>query len=251
MRGMIMQFQTYLTETVRGVSIDSTDDNIQKILDETKKWRKLLGRGELYRRMHELPDFSRITQLRTPKNRKPIGTEDDTFRAFNAWAQSAGVPRRDRSVSTSVRPFGSYDRNHPLTMIFLPKGDFKYAWVRSYDFNEDDSDSGWGGYDTPNYVWGDEDSIYIEKDTYLGRQLKLSPYVDDENVIQYPSDGIQILGGAPEEVHNMVKDTIKTKMIIANKGIKTAINPKNRFEVWIECNNYYLIPVKIYDEYMK
>ena len=232
-----MKFQQYLQEG-KTIQIIPTKENFDAIIKECSQWLKIIGNYEVLRTVRNVRDTVKIIKKEVRNDRVPKGTDNETFKNFNKWARANGIPGRDESVSVSVDLFGSVSD----TFIFLAAGKFKYAWVHAKDFNISYGKSGWMGW-TPNFVWGDDETIRVSPNSQLADWAGLNKkddmdYAGNQYDISKKDDN-----GAPE----MLIKTVKEKMIVNNKAIKTAL--KNGYEIWVKCDYYYAIPFDIWKVY--
>ena len=238
-----MRLQTYINEAGKASYLDPTRENVEKILDESKEWMRLVKGNPTFRNTKEQSDQIIIKQPR--QDREPQGTDWDAFKNFNTWAVKNNVPPRNKSVSTASVPFNELGGH---TYYFFPQGKIKYGWVYAEDFNIDDSSTGWH-MDTPMAVWGTNvrswDSLYFKKSSYLGRQVDLERYETGEGNDPY-LDYVHVYSNDPD-TRKVYAEDIKKYMIHGNKNIRTAL--KKNFEIWVECETYALIPGEVWRKY--
>lgn len=241
-----MRFENYLIEGKNDKYISfSTDDEAhefaqQVIKDCAKYIKEGFGRKPFYRGTPSDKDTRNSDAILKDvrKDRRPMGTKPKVFSKVNKWLGENGYARRDRSVSVSSsrkasKIFGSYD-----VFKFFPVGNYKTTFIRSSDFNITDPTTGWD-VDFVEYIW--------DGDRY--RDMIREGSVVDIYIPEIVGNKLGIEGGdyrtieTVDEYDNIMK--ILTKEYLGDNA-KEAY--KEAYEIWFECDKYYMISESFYDD---
>jgi hypothetical protein len=194
---------------------ENAEELINKIKEECKPYILLLKQNNIKTPFLRGIKTAKENPFIVRQDRKSQGLPAPIARELNTWLEKNGYPRRDKSVicSSSVglaRAFGG------VNFIF-PIGEIKYAFVKSVDFNFDSS-----------YKVDNLEEFISDRRDYFSAGIKSMPRKDPN-----PKGFLDKWG---------------KKILINNKNIKEAYN--NMFEIWFECEKYYAISKKSYENYV-
>ena len=137
-----MKLQKYINESkIIDFSELSAEDIAKMIKMNCKKYINLLnGKTPLYKGLeiqYSLGQRVSFGSKSVRQDRRPMGTPLDLYRYVNKWLKDNKFPTRQESVITSS------NRDHAnffgKAYYFFPIGsDWKYAWVKAGDFNDNE-----------------------------------------------------------------------------------------------------------------
>lgn len=191
----------YINEQAEFIQLSPKEQSIL-IKKDCKYYLNLTkNTGPFNRAVDEDSQPDELIKKSVRQNRRSLGMNQRAFKKFNDWLGKNDHVRRDKSVSASSA--GPSLAIFGNLYYFFPIGKFNYTWVKTGDINRSNPKTGWVK---------DEVDLYFFKESEYGKR-----------------------GEKRSELKMKKFPTYFT----TNKGIKIA--HKNKYEIWFDCKEYYLV----------
>ena len=138
-----MRLERYITEANIKVVTGEEEKAKDLIQKDCRYYLKLIGNLKPFKRLgvSTTTDGDMLLSNTVRQNRKPSGTFEDDFKKVNKWLKANGHVTRDKGLmARSNSDFGLTDQ-----FYIWPIGKFNYTWIKAYDFNVEDDNTGWPG----------------------------------------------------------------------------------------------------------
>ena len=202
-----------------------------------------------------------FAKLKIRENREPRGTSSTYFPIINDWLTKNKFCGRKNAVFCT----GNYDHANQFdkAYILFPSGSYKYTYIKGKDFNVIEDDSKWH----PTTLMWALRKDFADKNINVVNIMKEDGDINKNflksNLVIGWNNATKFLEKNPDTIISVsnleggfwrTKKTYREwaqleknlKNTISNTNIQQAA--KNKWEIWFECENYYLIDLSIFKE---